>query len=101
MVMRILHKKELGCHAKSAVVLKEEERTTNEKKINVFWELLGGKKGVKCKLGTLYHSVVVSCIRVNCCDACECSLVPRLHPLSALRKINVQRRVVEPGDEAM
>ena len=49
--MRILHKKELGCQATAAAVLKEEEREINEnsKKSNDFWDMLGGKKGVKCK----------------------------------------------------
>ena len=48
--MRILHKKELGCNATTAGMLKEEDRaaTDNTKKSNEFWEMLGGKKGVKC-----------------------------------------------------
>ncbi len=50
-VMRILHKKELGCHATSPAVLKEEERAVNEntKKNTDFFDMIGGKKGVKCE----------------------------------------------------
>ncbi len=49
--MRILHKKELGCHATSPAVLKEEERAVNEntKKNTDFFDMIGGKKGVKCE----------------------------------------------------
>jgi len=49
--MRILHKKELGCKATAAVVFKEEDRAANANstKYEKFWELLGGKTGVKCK----------------------------------------------------
>ncbi len=52
MVMRIIHKKELGCKATSATVLKEEDRASNlnSKRDEKFWELLGGKTGVKCML---------------------------------------------------
>ena len=52
-VMRILHKKELGCCATSAAVLKEEEShvNSNTRKDTAFWELLGGKKSVKGKEG--------------------------------------------------
>ena len=48
-VMRILHKKELGCCATSAAVLKEEDSSVNAntRKDNAFWEVLGGKKAVK------------------------------------------------------
>ena len=48
-VMRILHKPELGCQAKQPYVIKEEEASVQEKtkKFAAFWELLGGKKGVK------------------------------------------------------
>ncbi len=65
MVMRILHKKELGCHATSAAVLKEEERAVNEntKKNTEFWDMLGGKKGVKCEhfLYNYYSYVAAVC----------------------------------------
>ena len=47
--MRILHKKELGCQAKQAITLKEEDRDKSRKEVT-FWELLGGKKAVKCEL---------------------------------------------------
>lgn len=48
-VMRILHKKELGCCATSAAVLKEEEASVNAntRKDTAFWELLGGSRSVK------------------------------------------------------
>ena len=50
MVMRIVHKKELGCQAMAPVVIKEEVReNATSAKIDRFWKLLGGKKGVKCK----------------------------------------------------
>ena len=53
--MRILHKKELGCCATSAAVLKEEDSSVNAntRKDNAFWEVLGGKKAVK---GESVHS---------------------------------------------
>ena len=53
MVMRILHKKELSCHATSVAVFKEEDNAINRnsKKFNAFWDLLGGNDGVKCELG--------------------------------------------------
>ena len=47
--MRIVHKKELGCQAMAPVVIKEEVREQATTKIERFWSLLGGKKGVKCK----------------------------------------------------
>ena len=49
--MRVLHKKELGCQATQSVTLKEEESKINQntRKDATFWELLGGKKGVKCE----------------------------------------------------
>ena len=49
MVMRILHKKELGCKATSAAVMKEEEESSNlnTKKFDDFWELIGGKTKIK------------------------------------------------------
>ena len=48
-VMRILHKKELGCHATTAVTLKEEDEKINQntRKEVTFWDKLGGKKAVK------------------------------------------------------
>ena len=48
-VMRILHKKELGCCATSPAVLKEEDSSVNAntRKDNAFWEVLGGKRAVK------------------------------------------------------
>ena len=48
-VMRILHKKELGCHATTAVTLKEEDEkmNLNTRKDLMFWDILGGKKTVK------------------------------------------------------
>ena len=48
-VMRILHKKELGCHATTAVTLKEEDEKINQntRKEVTFWDMLGGKKAVK------------------------------------------------------
>jgi hypothetical protein len=47
-VMRIVHKKELGCQAMAPVVIKEEVReNATSAKIDRFWKLLGGKKGVK------------------------------------------------------
>ena len=46
--MRILHKKELGCHASTAAVLKEEEQAKQDSRKDLnFWELLGGKRAVK------------------------------------------------------
>ena len=48
--MRLVHKKELGCQATAPVVIKEEVRENpSSTKIETFWQLLGGKKGVKCK----------------------------------------------------
>ena len=50
-VMRILHKKELGCHATTAVMIKEEDKENqNSRKGLVFWETLGGKKTIKGEL---------------------------------------------------
>ena len=49
MVLRIMHKKELGCQATAPVVIKEEVRESGSAKTDRFWQLLGGKKGVKCK----------------------------------------------------
>ena len=46
--MRIIHKKELGCKATSAMVIKEEDRNQNSKRADSFWEMIGGKKPVKC-----------------------------------------------------
>ena len=48
-VMRIVHKKELGCQAMAPVVIKEEVREAVTAKVDKFWSLLGGKKGIKCK----------------------------------------------------
>lgn len=50
-VMRIIHKKELGCKVTTATLLKEEERSLNlnSKRYDDFWGLIGGKKAVKCK----------------------------------------------------
>lgn len=58
--MRILHKKELGCCATSVAVLKEEESAinSNTRKDIAFWELLGGKRGVKGKDDTHTFEVV-------------------------------------------
>ena len=61
--MRIIHKKELGCHATAPVVIKEELREyEGTAKLEKFWQLLGGKKGVKCKnclfLLTLNYSLL-------------------------------------------
>ena len=48
--MRIVHKKELGCQAMAPVVMKEEVREPEGSvRIEKFWELLGGRKGIKCK----------------------------------------------------
>ena len=47
--IRIVHKKELGCQATAPVVIKEEVRESGSTKIDKFWQLLGGKRGVKCK----------------------------------------------------
>ena len=48
--MRLVHKKELGCQAMAPVVIKEEVRENSKlAKIEKFWQLLGGKRGVKCK----------------------------------------------------
>ena len=49
--MRMVHKKELGCQAMAPVVIKEELRQPDgSAKIEKFWQLLGGKKGIKCEL---------------------------------------------------
>jgi hypothetical protein len=54
--MRILHKKELGCCATSAAVLKEEDSSVNAntRKDNAFWEVLGGKKAIKSESSLSY-----------------------------------------------
>ena len=50
--MRVIHKKELGCQATTPVVIKEEVRdSVGTAKTEKFWQLLGGKKGVKCEEG--------------------------------------------------
>ena len=62
-VMRILHKKELGCHATTAVTLKEEDEkmNLNTRKDLMFWDILGGKKTVKgeTRVAMLYDHPVM------------------------------------------
>ena len=64
--MRILHKRELGCHATQAITLKEGDREAiDNKRDAAFWELLGGKKGVKCEcVGGTSHVCVCVCVCV-------------------------------------
>jgi len=49
--MRILHKKELGCHATTAAMIKEEDKENqNSRKGLVLWRLSEGKKTNKGEL---------------------------------------------------
>ena len=66
-VMRILHKKELGCHATTAVTLKEEDEKINQntRKDLIFWDMLGGKKAIKgeTRVAMSCDQCVMSCDR--------------------------------------
>ena len=59
--MRIVHKKELGCQAMVPVVIKEElvRELEGTAKMEKFWELLGGKKGVKCELFVVRRRLIL------------------------------------------